>query len=454
VKISRRDVLRASAAIGGAAVAGEAARASGAGAAVVGAASAAQAVGGGGQSAGLPAAFDGLRPPGDRVKPITTEEYQARIAKAQTLMASAAGSVGGGSGGGGKFDALFVAPGTTLSYYTGLRWWPSERLLALLVPREGAPMLVCPAFEEARLREQMRWPIEVRTWQEDESPYAVAAKWFGERGIRTGALGVEQTTAYVFFDGLRRAAPALTYTSGDPITVGCRAVKSEHELQLMRLACEATCAVYKATFASLREGMTQRDVERLVQRGYAKMGLRGEASVTFGASSALPHGSREEQVLREGVGVMIDDGTEIEGYQSDVTRMGVLGKPPEKLRRAFEIVRGAQNAALAAAVAGRPCGGVDDAARKVIVDAGFGPGYKYFEHRLGHGIGLDGHESPYLVHGNEIVLQPGMTFSNEPGIYVPGEYGVRCEDDMVIAESGAAVLLTYGFQESLEKPIS
>jgi Xaa-Pro dipeptidase len=353
-----------------------------------------------------------------------------------------------------RFEALYVTPGTTLGYYTGIHWWPSERILAFLVPRQGDPLLVAPAFEEGRLREQMRWPMEIRVWQEDESPYSIIEKCLAERGIRTGQVGVEATTRYFFFDGLRRAATSLDYTSGDPITVGCRAQKSAHELELMRLACSATCAVYRAVFASLREGMTQHEVSELASRGYARMGLQGEASVFFGPSSALPHGSREEQALREGVGVMIDDGTTVEGYQSDVTRVGVLSKPPEKLQRAFEIVRNAQNAALAAAVAGHECGSVDDAARKVITDAGFGPGYKYFSHRLGHGIGMDGHESPYLVRGNRTILKPGMTFSNEPGIYVVGDYGMRCEDDMVIGESGEAQLLTPGFQPSLETPIA
>src|SRR5271156_2144538 len=392
----------------------------------------------------LPAAFDALKPLGDRAKPIRAEELQARVAHAQQLMSDAKP----------RFEALYVTPGTTLVYYTGVHWWPSERILAFLVPRQGDPLLVAPAFEEGRLREQLRWPIEIRVWQEDESPYTIAAKWFGERGVRTGNVGVEETTRYVFYDGLRHAASSLEYTSGDPITVGCRAQKSEHELDLMRLACGATLDVYKATFASLREGITQRDVADLVMRGYARMGLRGEASVFFGPSSALPHGSREEQVLREGVGVMIDDGTTVEGYQSDVTRMGVIGKPPEKLQHAFEIVRGAQDAALAAATAGRECGSVDEAARKVITDAGFGPDYKYFSHRLGHGIGMDGHEAPYLVRGNRTILKPGMTFSNEPGIYVVGDYGMRCEDDMVIAESGAAHLLTREFQPSLEMPVA
>jgi Xaa-Pro dipeptidase len=392
----------------------------------------------------LPPAFTSLKPLGDRVKPIRAEELPGRVAHAQQLMTDAKP----------RFEALYVTPSTTLVYYTGIHWWPSERILALLIPRQGNPVLVSPAFEEGRLREQMRWPIDIRVWQEDEDPYAIVEQWFAERGIRTGQIGIEETTRYVFFDGLRHAATSLDYVSGDPITVGCRAQKSEHELELMGLACSATLDVYKATFASLREGMTQREVADLVVRGYAQMDLRGEASVFFGPSSALPHGSREEQILREGVGVMIDDGTTVEGYQSDVTRMGVLGKPPEKLQHAFEIVRNAQNAALAAAVAGYECGSVDDAARKVITDAGFGPGYKYFSHRLGHGIGMDGHEWPYLVRGSRTILKPRMTFSNEPGIYVVGDYGLRCEDDMVISESGAAKLLTRGFQPSLETPIA
>ncbi|HXN17948.1 MAG TPA: Xaa-Pro peptidase family protein [Candidatus Binatus sp.] len=396
------------------------------------------------QSESLPAAFDKLKPLGDRVEPITAEELQGRMARAQQFMTDAKP----------PFEALFVTPGTTLVYYTGIRWWPSERILALLVPRQGNPLLVCPAFEEGRLREQLRYPVDVRVWQEDDDPYVVVGKWLGERGIRTGKIAVEETTRYVFCDGLRSAATSLDYVSGDTVTVACRAQKSEHELDLMRLACGATFDVYKATFASLREGLTQREVADMVVRGYERMGLSGEASVFFGPSSALPHGSREEQILRESIGVMIDDGTTVAGYQSDVTRVGVLGKPPAQLQRAFEIVRSAQDAALAAAIAGRACGSVDDAARKVITDAGFGPGYKYFSHRLGHGIGMDGHESPYLVRGNRIILKPGMTFSNEPGIYVVGEYGMRCEDDMVIAESGAAQLLTRGFQPSLEMPIA
>jgi Xaa-Pro dipeptidase len=266
-------------------------------------------------------------------------------------------------------------------------------------------------------------------------------------------VAVEETTRYVFFDGLRRAVPALEYANGIDVTAGCRAQKSEHELELMRLACAATCDVYRATFASLREGMKQSEVSAMVARGYERMGLHGDAFVLFGPAAAMPHGTREDRALREGDGVLIDDGTTVEGYQSDVTRTGVYGKPSEKLVRAFETVRAAQDAALAAAMAGKTCGSVDDAARIVIAAAGFGPDYRYFPTRVGHGIGMDGHEWPYLVRGNATILKPRMTFSNEPGIYVPGEYGVRCEDDMVISASGEAKLLTPGFQPTLEHPV-
>jgi Xaa-Pro dipeptidase len=392
----------------------------------------------------LPTAFDKLQPLGERVQPIRTEEFQGRVAHAQQLMAEAKP----------RFDALYITPGTSLTYFTGMQWWPSERLLALLLPYQGDPLLVGPGFEEGRLHEQLRWPIDVRVWQEDDSPYLAAAKWLSERGMATGRIGVEETTRYAFFEGLRGAARSVELVSADPVTVGCRAQKTEHEVALMRLACAATFDVYRATFASLREGMKQGEVRDIIARGYQRMGLSGDSIVLFGPAAALPHGTREEQSLREGMGVLIDGGTSVEGYQSDITRTGVLGKPSAKLAHAFKIVRKSQDAAFAAAVAGKECGSVDDAARKVITDAGFGAGYKYFTHRLGHGIGMDGHEWPYLVRGNRTILKPGMTFSDEPGIYVPGDYGLRCEDLMVITESGAATLLTPGFAPSLETPMA
>lgn len=396
------------------------------------------------QETKLPPAFDSLRPLGDRIRPITADEYRGRIARAQQLMADAKPD----------YSALCVAPGSSMVYFAGIHWWPSERILGLLIPQNGDPVLISPAFEEGRLRENLRWPIEIRVWQEDESPYRLAAAWLKAKHVSAGRVAVESGMPYAFFDGLRKSYPYPEYLSGDAIMLGCRARKSEDELALMRIACEATFAVYKATFASLKEGIKQSEVSAMIAAGYQRMNLEGDSLVLFGPAAALPHGTHDDRQLREGDGVLIDGATTIEGYHSDITRTSSLGKPSDKLQRAFEIVRKAQDAALAGAVAGKPCGSVDDAARAVVTKAGFGPNYKYFAHRLGHGIGIDEHEQPYLVRGNRVILEPSMTFSNEPGIYVPGDYGLRCEDDMAISESGAAQLLTPGFAPSLAVPIA
>lgn len=387
--------------------------------------------------------FSGLKPLGERLKPITGAEFQGRMEHAQKLMNDLKPG----------FDALFFAPGTSLYYFTGIRWGLSERLAGIVLPRSGKPVAFCPGFEEGRFREQLKFPIEVRVWQEDESPTEVAARALADQGIRTGRIGVEETVYFTFSDHLRAAAPGFEYVSADPVTIACRGTKSAHELELMRLACEALFEVYKPVFAALREGMTQSDIAHMVEAGFAKMGLRGGALVLLGPSAALPHGTVHPQKLKEGDVVLIDGGCTVDGYESDVTRTSVYGKPSEKIAHAYELVRQAQDAALDAARAGRLSGTVDDAARAVIVNGGYGPGYKYFTHRLGHGIGLDGHEHPYLVKGSTTNLQPGMTFSNEPGIYVVNEFGMRCEDDMVILPDGPAQLLTPHFAVSLEKPM-
>lgn len=394
-----------------------------------------------------PDAFANLKPVGPRLHPITSDEFQKRIEHAQQLMTGSADSAVS------KFDALFFAPGTSLYYFTGIHWGLSERLMGLVLPRNGQPILVVPAFEEGRLQEKLRFPLEVRIWQEDQSPTKVAAAALNDRGIRSGRIGIDETTGFTFYDHLRAAAPSFEYSSADPVTVACRGRKSAHELELMRLACDATFDVFRAVFASLKDGMSQEDIGHLVEVGFSKMGLRGGALVLLGASAALPHGTLQPQKLKEGDVVLIDGGCTADGYESDVTRTGVFGKPSDKVQKVYEIVRRAQDAALDAARAERLSGTVDDAARKVITDAGFGPDYKFFTHRLGHGIGLDGHEHPYLVRGSKTQLEAGMTFSNEPGIYIPGEFGMRCEDDMVITADGPAQLLTQRFQVSLEKPL-
>jgi Xaa-Pro dipeptidase len=390
-----------------------------------------------------PASFSSLQPLGDRVHPITPDEFHGRLLRAQELMGQL----------NPKFDALFIGPGTSLYYFTGIRWHLSERLLAVIVPRSGQPILISPAFEESRMRESLRYPMEVRVWQEDDSPTKIIAGALADRGMRAGRVGIEETLPFTFYDHFRAAGPGYEAVSADPVTIACRAQKSPHELELMRLACRATCEVYREVFANLKEGMTEKTIGELVIAGFAKMNLHGEALVLLGAAAALPHGSKQPQKLKEGEVVLIDGGCTVDGYQSDITRTGVFGKPPAKVQTVFEIVRKAQDSALDAARAKKLSGSVDDAARSVITGAGYGPGYKYFTHRLGHGIGLDGHEHPYLVRNSTTVLEAEMTFSNEPGIYIPGEFGLRCEDDMVISAEGPAQLLSPGFQVSLEKPL-
>ena len=259
-------------------------------------------------------------------------------------------------------------------------------------------------FEEDRTREQLAGgPVEhtdVAIWQEDESPFERVAHGLKERGIATGRLGIEETSNFVFADSIASAAPAMNIASATPVIAGCRMIKDAHEIELMRIACEATLTCYEAVFKALQPGMTQNDVSGLVGAGYSKLGFPGFASVQVGEYTALPHGSITPQTIREGTIIMIDDGCTVEGYQSDITRTFVLGKATDKMKKVFDIVHQAQAAALKAAKPGAPLESIDAAARKVIVDAGYGPGFKYFTHRLGHGMGMDGHEWPYLVKNN------------------------------------------------------
>jgi Xaa-Pro aminopeptidase len=395
------------------------------------------------QSSSLPPSLAGLKSRKGEAAPITREERRARQEQARKLMSE------------NSLDAIVLMEGTSLRYFTGIRWWGGERLFALVLPARGAAFYVCPAFEEGRAHEQLANAPDgdkpdVRTWQEDESPYQRVAQGLKERGLASGKLGIEETVRFFFADGIAKAAPQATLTLATPVTAGCRMIKSAHELELMRLACQVTLAAYEAVYRALREGMTQGQVEDLISAAYEQLGFPGEASVQVGEYSALPHGSTTPQVIREGSIVMIDDGCTVEGYQSDLTRTFVLGKASAKMKQVFEIVHRAQSTAVATARPGLECGAVDAAARKVITDADYGPDYKYFSHRLGHGMGMDGHEWPYLVRGNTTRLQPNMTFSDEPGIYIRGEFGIRLEDDMHITENGAELFTPQS--PSLEDP--
>jgi Xaa-Pro aminopeptidase len=406
--------------------------------------------GGATQTGPLPPSIAALTSMRDQVKPITSEERRVRIEKARRLMAAE------------KIDALVLSGGTSLVYFTNIRWGGGERLFACVIPAKGQPFFVCPAFEEDRAREQIALgPLaddvaDVRTWNEDESPYALVAQGLKDRGLASGTVGVEETMKFVWADGIASAAPQLKVVSGTPITAGCRMIKDAHELELMRIACAATLKVYEAVYRALQPGMTQNQVSDLIDAGYRLVGFPGGASVQVGEYTALPHGSIAPQTIREGTIIMIDDGCTVQGYQSDITRTFVLGKPTAKMESVFDLVKRAQTSALAAARPGVPLESIDAAARKVIVDGGYGPGFKYFSHRLGHGMGMDGHEWPYLVNNNmfgwktAITAQPGMVFSDEPGIYIRGEFGIRLEDDMYITERGAELFTPQS--ESLEKP--
>ncbi|HEY4676170.1 MAG TPA: M24 family metallopeptidase, partial [Candidatus Angelobacter sp.] len=378
-------------------------------------------------------------------QPITTVEREQRMEGARQLMAE------------NKIDAIMVTGGTSLLYFTNIHWWMSERLFAVILPVKGNPFYVCPAFEEDRAREQIAGGpggnnAEVRTWQEDDSPYQRIAEGLKDRNLTTGNMGMEETVRYVFSEGLSKAAPGLHLVSATPVTAGCRMIKSKHELQLMKLANEVTLAAYEAAYRSTKEGMTQNDFGAMVQAAHAQQGFEGGASIQVGENSALPHGSAKPQVIREGTILLMDGGCKVEGYESDISRTVVLGKPTDKMKQIFDIVHKAQSAALAAAKPGVECQAVDAAARKVIADAGYGPDYKHFTHRVGHGIGMDGHEWPYLVRGNTLPLAPNMTFSDEPGIYIRGEFGVRLEDDMHITENGAELFTPQS--PDLEKPFA
>ena len=381
-----------------------------------------------------------------QAKPITAAERLERLDKARELMKKS------------QIDALVVCSGTSLGYFSGVRWWPSERFFAMVLPARGDGFFVCPKFEEARAVEQISaGPFgkssTVHTWEEDDNPYALLASGLRDRHITTGSIGIEERVPFAFSDSLAKAAPALKFVSATGVTGGCRMIKSAHEIDLMRLANKVTLTAYAAAHTSLKPGMTGQEFEELVRAAHRQLGFpNADVFVMVGKYTANPHGAIEEQVIREGAVVWIDGGCTVEGYQSDITRSFVLGKATDKMKSVFEIVHRAQATALKAAQVGRPCGSVDDAARKLIADAGFGPGYKFFGHRLGHGIGLDGHEWPYLVRGNEQPLRVGMTFSDEPGIYIPDEFGIRLEDDMVITERGGELMTPQS--ESLEHPFA
>jgi Xaa-Pro dipeptidase len=398
----------------------------------------------------LPPAIAALPVLSGKARPFTIAERQARIERAKQLMSAA------------KIDAIVLANNTSSSvYFADLRIYGSERLWALVMPARAKAFVVCPAFEEGRARELLdAGPLEkdadVITWQEDENPYVALGKGLKDRGLAAGAVGLDENMKFVFSEGIRAANPHLTIVSATPVTAGCRMIKDAHEIGCLRWASHATLLVYRAVAQSIRSGMTTNDVNSLIAAAYGRVGLKGEASLNVDEFTAIPHGSPKLQMLREGSILMLDDGCEVEGYTSDITRTFVLGKATDKMKILFDLVKRAQTAALRTARPDVLAADVDAAARKVIVDGGYGPGFKFFTHRVGHGLGMDMHEWPYLVKNNMFGwdlsphLQAGNVMSDEPGVYIRGEFGVRLEDDLLVTDGGAELLTPQS--ESIEDP--
>ncbi len=395
------------------------------------------------ENGNLPAPILALYDHTKYVRPIAVAERNARVDRARELMSEYG------------LNAVLITAGASLLYFTGAHWYQSERLFAYVIPQAAAPFIVCPALERDHLAEILpHFPEHETTltylWQENEDPFITLRRALGEENLTTGTLGIEEHTQFAFSNAVAKACPALKIVSATSVTAGCRSVKSPAEIALLRLANQITLDVYRAVYQSCQPGDTSHRLAALVDAAYARCGVQGEVSCNVGINTAIPHGSGLPQTIHEGEIVTLDDGCTVEGYTSDITRTWVYGKPTDLQRKIFDIVHNAQSAALGAAKPGVEMQAVDAAARKVIIDAGYGPGYDYFLHRVGHGIGLDMHEWPYLVGGNNGKLQPAMTFSDEPGIYVPKKFGIRLEDCMLITDAGAELFTPQS--SSLENP--
>ncbi len=371
----------------------------------------------------------------ERIVPISKEERALRIEKAQQLMKE------------NKIDVVFMEGGTSLDYFTGVKWGRSERIFGMLLPKKGEPVFISPKFEESRAKEQIG-NAKLFCWEENENPIELIAKTINHLSPSYFTIAMEETTRFFITHGLQNTGTSLYITDATVITAGCRGVKTDHEIELMQIANDMAMEVYKVAVTQLKEGMTEGEYGKIISNLFAEFGVSGGALVLFGEASAHPHGLVQEVRLKPNDIVLMDGGCSVEGYESDITRTTVFGKPTKEMNDVFNIVLKAQQEALKHSKPGVSFESIDAVARKVISDAGYGPGYKYFTHRLGHGIGMDGHEWYYVVGGNKRLMHKGNMMSNEPGIYLLGEFGIRIEDEMLITENGAKLLLPK--QQSLE----
>ena len=366
-----------------------------------------------------------LRPLAADARPIDAAEHARRIERARTLMRA------------NRIDALVIEPGSSMIYFAGVMWHRSERLTALVLPLNGDPVMVTPFFEEPSVRQTLAIPADVRVWQEDEDPLALVAGALRDRRA-TGTIGVEETVRFFVSDGLAQRLPARL-VSANPVVRGCRLIKTPAELALLQAANDVTLAAMRWAWTRTKEGMAPHDIAALISAATQKLGGESDdALILLGEAAAYPHGSRKPQRVREGEVVLMDCGCTVQGYTSDISRTFVPGRAPRDVAGVFETVAEGQQVALRTAKAGVPAGAVDDAVRAFYAGKGYGPGYRLpgLSHRTGHGIGLDGHEPINLVHGETTPLAPGMCFSDEPGLYLPGRFGVRLEDCWHLTDAG------------------
>ena len=378
----------------------------------------------------------------NEAQPISAEERRGRIARLQTLMTQR------------KIAALLVEPGSSLDYFTGIRWHRSERTTLAIIPAAGEILVVTPAFEEPSVRETLQVGGEVRPWDEHENPFEKIVQGLKDRGVNSGVLAAESTIRFFIVAGIRQAGTAYEIIPADPLVRACRLLKSPAELALLQLANDVTIEALRRVRAQVAKGMSAADIAALMDRATIALGGSPEFSlILLNEASAYPHGSAQPQKLREGSVILMDCGCAVHGYQSDISRTWVFGAPSPKQRNVWNTVKRGQEIALETAKIDVPVGSIDDAVRKYYEKEGWGPGYRLpgLSHRTGHGIGLDGHEPPYLVRGDATPLQAGMCFSDEPGIYIPGEFGIRLEDCWYMTASGPRLFTPLA--KSLDDPI-
>jgi Xaa-Pro dipeptidase len=384
----------------------------------------------------------GIKPITGQAKAISVEERRARIAKVQALMMQR------------KIAALLIEPGSTLDYFTGIRWHRSERTTLAIIPAKGEVLVVTPAFEEPSVRETLQVGGDVRPWDEHESPFDRIVQGLKDRGINGGVLAAESTTRFFIIAGIRQATNAYEIIPADPLVRACRLIKSSAELELLQFANDVTIAALRHAHAQASAGMSPADLSALVDNATIALGGSPEFSlVLLNEASAYPHGSVRPQKLRDGSTVLLDCGCSVHGYESDISRTWVHGTANPRQRKIWNTVKRGQEIALETAKIDVAVGSIDDAVRRYYESEGWGPGYHLpgLSHRTGHGIGMDGHEPPYLVHGDATPLQAGMCFSDEPGIYIPGEFGVRLEDCWFMTASGPKLFTPLA--KSLDEPV-